>query len=530
MLGISRSSDPPLPGSLDNGTQKGHPMSLALVASKDKDVAPAPSSPWDAILEAAKDQVPSLDSDSSLSDCGEEPFIFQRNQPILIPDLAEELAADPADDSDSRTWVPLAETSLPEPVLVPVGLATKSGSRQNARTLGLASQEGWSPENCAKTSTSLQMAEETPVLLEGDLGTLSFNTKRFQSPPWDSQGEATLSPEGEVGIEPLGAAWRDSAKRRALRRERRKMIEKEMLHKVTRDAQDPACSDQGQSTEPGSRSEAPSERPREGQLVLSLQQLEEWDLDYILQSLSGREDKQGNDLPRTAWWAADLLQSQARTAPCSQDRLLEQLALLCAVQSRASGPARKLPADTPQDTEEQEAGSRCASMKPGFQAELGQPLVESTRLKIEPPTIFIDLRQSEPPESPDHQSPGSSSHSSSDSEEDVGETAVLEAQQSPTQQAAAISQDLRSCTGKSQLLQQLRAFRKGTALPQLPVRERPGGQKAPEDAIERKEQVELWAEGQSTQARLQGGHPRAQEDPLEPESAREVLVPPLGQL
>ncbi|XP_047390291.1 dynein axonemal assembly factor 8 isoform X6 [Sciurus carolinensis] len=373
MLGISRSSDPPLPGSLDNGTQKGHPMSLALVASKDKDVAPAPSSPWDAILEAAKDQVPSLDSDSSLSDCGEEPFIFQRNQPILIPDLAEELAADPADDSDSRTWVPLAETSLPE-------------------------------------------------------------------------------------------------------------------------------------------------------------QLEEWDLDYILQSLSGREDKQGNDLPRTAWWAADLLQSQARTAPCSQDRLLEQLALLCAVQSRASGPARKLPADTPQDTEEQEAGSRCASMKPGFQAELGQPLVESTRLKIEPPTIFIDLRQSEPPESPDHQSPGSSSHSSSDSEEDVGETAVLEAQQSPTQQAAAISQDLRSCTGKSQLLQQLRAFRKGTALPQLPVRERPGGQKAPEDAIERKEQVELWAEGQSTQARLQGGHPRAQEDPLEPESAREVLVPPLGQL
>uniref|UniRef100_A0A8D2JPP7 Dynein axonemal assembly factor 8 n=1 Tax=Sciurus vulgaris TaxID=55149 RepID=A0A8D2JPP7_SCIVU len=497
------------------------------VASKDKDVAPAPSSPWDAILEAAKDQVPSLDSDSSLSDCGEEPFIFQRNQPILIPDLAEELAADPADDNDSRTWVPLAETSLPEPVLVPVGLTTKSGSRQNARTLGLASQEGWSPENCAKTSTSLQMAEESPVLLEGDLGTLSFNTKRFQSPPWDSQGEATLSPEGEVGIEPLGAAWRDSAKRRALRRERRKMIEKEMLHKVTRDAQDPAYSDQGQSTEPGSRSEAPSERPREGQLVLSLQQLEEWDLDYILQSLSGREDKQGNDSPRTAWWAADLLQSQARTAPCSQDRLLEQLALLCAVQSRASGPARKLPADTPQDTEEQEAGSRCASMKPGFQAEPGQQLAESTRLKMEPPTIFIDLRQSEPP---DHQSPGSSSHSSSDNEEDVGETAVLEAQQSPTQQAAAISQDLRSCTGKSQLLQQLRAYRKGTALPQLPVRERPGGQKAPEDATERKEQVELWAEGQSTQARLQGGHPRAQEDPLEPESAREVLVPPLGQL
>ncbi|KAM5131190.1 dynein axonemal assembly factor 8 isoform 3-T4 [Callospermophilus lateralis] len=505
-------------------------MSLAIMTSKDKDVAPTPSSPWDAILEAAKDQVPSLDSDSSLSDCGEEPFIFQRNQPILIPDLAEELAEDPADDNDSRIWVPLAETSLPEPVLVPVGLATKPGSGQNASTLGLASQEGWPLENCAETSTFLQMAEETPMLLEGDLGTMSFNTKQFQSPPWDPQGEATLSPEGEVGIEPLSAAWRDSAKRRALRRERRKMIEKEMLHKVTWDALDPACRDQCQSTEPGLRSEALSEGPREGQLVLSLQQLEEWDLDYILQSLPGREDKQGNGAPRTAWWAADLQQSQAHTAPHSQDRLLEQLALLCAVESGAPAPAQKLPADTPQDTEEQEARSRCASTKPGFQAEPCQKLADGMRLRIEPPTIFMDLRPAESPEPSDHQSSGSSSHSSSDSGEDEAEREALKAPHSPAQQAATLSQDFRSCTCKSQLLQQLRAFRKGTALPQVPARKRPGGQKALEDATERKEQVKLSTEGQSTQTRLQGGHPRALGDPLEPESAREVLMPPLGQL
>uniref|UniRef100_A0A8C9P9N5 Dynein axonemal assembly factor 8 n=1 Tax=Spermophilus dauricus TaxID=99837 RepID=A0A8C9P9N5_SPEDA len=475
------------------------------MTSKDKDVAPTPSSPWDAILQAAKDQVPSLDSDSSLSDCGEEPFIFQRNQPVLIPDLAEELAEDPADDNDSRIWVPLAE-----PVLVPVGLATKPGSGWNARTLGLASQEGCSLENCAETSTFLQMAEETPMLLEGDLGTMSFNTKQFQSPPWDPQGEATLSPEGEVGIEPLSAAWRDSAKRRALHRERRKMIEKEMLHKVTWDSLDPACREQCQSTEPGLRSEAPSEGPREGQLVLSLQQLEEWDLDYILQSLPGQEDKQGNGAPRTAWWAADLQQSQAHTASHSHDRLLQQLALLCAVQSRAPAPAQKLPADTPQDTEEQEARSRCASTKPGFQAEPCQKLADGMRLRMEPPTIFMDLRPAESPEPSDHQSSGRY-------REHIGaEKLVL--------------LHCRSCTCKSQLLQQLRAFRKGTALPQVPARKGPGGQKALEDATERKEQVKLSTEGQSTQTRLQGGHPRALGDPLEPESAREILVPPLGQL
>uniref|UniRef100_A0A8C6EPY5 Dynein axonemal assembly factor 8 n=1 Tax=Marmota marmota marmota TaxID=9994 RepID=A0A8C6EPY5_MARMA len=200
--------------------------------------------------------------------------------------------------------------------------------------------------------------------------------------------------------------------------------------------------------------------------------------------------------------------------------LLEQLALLCAVQSGAPAPARKLPADTPQDTEEQEARSRCASTKPGFQAEPCQKLADGMRLRMEPPTIFMDLRPAESPEPSDHQSSGSSSHSSSDSEEDESEREALKAPHSPAQ----------SCTCKSQLLQQLRAFRKGIALPQVPARKRPGGQKALEDATERKEQVKLSTEGQSTQTRLQGGHPRALGDPLEPESAREVLMPPLGQL
>lgn len=36
------------------------------MTSKDKDVVSWPVSPWDAILKAAKDQLPCLDSDSSL--------------------------------------------------------------------------------------------------------------------------------------------------------------------------------------------------------------------------------------------------------------------------------------------------------------------------------------------------------------------------------------------------------------------------------------------------------------------------------
>lgn len=61
----------------------------------------------------------------------------------------------------------------------------------------------------------------------------------------------------------------------------------------------------------------------------------------------------------------------------------------------------------------------------------------------------------------------------------------------------------RYCTGKSQLLQQLRAFRKGSVPPQRSASDSPGGQKthAPEDTAgaqtQRKKHIELWAEKQN---------------------------------
>ena len=95
----------------------------------------------------------------------------------------------------------------------------------------------------------------------------------------------------------------------------------------------------------------------------------------------------------------------------------------------------------------------------------------------------------------------------------------------------------RDCTRKSQLLQQLREFRKGTAQPNLPTAAGPGSQKAqiPEDPAtsrtKRKSHVPPWAEKQSTQATCPGGSPRVLgDDALGPGTARETLVPPLGQL
>ncbi|XP_037056688.1 uncharacterized protein C16orf71 homolog isoform X2 [Peromyscus leucopus] len=335
------------------------------MTSKDKDMVSLPVSPWDAILKAAKDQLPSLDSDSSPSDCEEEePFIFQRNQPVLIPDLAEELAEDPF-GIESGTWIAVGRSSSPEPLPIP----------------------------------------------------------------------------GRLAIE-----------------------------------------------------------PRSGQ-----KQLEDWDLDYILQSLPGRQDSQGDSAPRTAWWLAERYQNQGHTSGLSQDTILEQLALLCATQSRVCNHTWKVPVDKPQDPEEQEARSRSA-------------WAESRRLKTEPPTIFLDLRQTEPSEPQARQSQESSEHSSSDSEEADVETA------GPGQGPS--SQERRDCTGKSQLLQQLRAFRKGAVPSHRPTSDSPRGQKAqaPEDTgshTRRKKHIKL---GAGKQKALDLG------DPLGTQPSREVLLPATGQL
>lgn len=140
------------------------------------------------------------------------------------------------------------------------------------RSKDLAHQErrdpGWSCQSCVKSSPILVDAEETPAWLEGSLRSLS-NPRGSQSPPWCSQGEeATFPLEGELKTEPSDTDFRNSAKRRALRRERRKMIERDILQKVTQAAQSPACGDQGQAAELGP--EGTSEQSREGRPVLSL--------------------------------------------------------------------------------------------------------------------------------------------------------------------------------------------------------------------------------------------------------------------
>ena len=134
--------------------------------------------------------------------------------------------------------------------------------------------EGRAP---GKSSSLLRMSAETPPRQNDDAGG-TLNTSVSQSPHQGPQGEATCSRQ-EAGLqtEPLGAASQaqegsDAASRKALRRERRKMIEKDILHKVTWDGRDPACPDASRGKEKACNTvEVPSEGPPGCLPVLSLQ-------------------------------------------------------------------------------------------------------------------------------------------------------------------------------------------------------------------------------------------------------------------
>lgn len=128
-------------------------------------------------------------------------------------------------------------------------------------------------ENSGERSSLLRMPKETPTWQEGDM---SFNTKGSPSPPWGPQGEATLClPEGDPGMDPNAASWvregSDSANRRALRRERRKMIERDLLHKVTWSDHSEVKETPREAEATGPRPGTPLQGPQEGLPVLSLQ-------------------------------------------------------------------------------------------------------------------------------------------------------------------------------------------------------------------------------------------------------------------
>ncbi|XP_063270863.1 dynein axonemal assembly factor 8 isoform X2 [Prinia subflava] len=385
---------------------------------------------WGAILAAVKDQLPSLDSDSSTSDCesDEELFIFQRDLPNLIPDLSEELMMFSLEDSQEQQ---IQETErLPWEIwngdLESFDFQEKTDGAQIIAEEDVQMIKDEAPEPASE-------AEEMP----------SQKRAVLKESPSDSTAHLEEKEMGRTQAKERGNSWLNpavSVEELYTKKERKKLIETKILSKVI---VEPSSK---QVVKPPSHGinnglgrlakEETSSAEHLGEVThLSLQNIEKWDVDKNLEELEQQGDKTRAGV---AFFPADYETFRRK----SEDELMEMLRELCARQSRAvSPPCGDLCSLQGQHDNKDVAllSAPPSSLRMGRMSSQGLP---------KPATVYIDLRESELQKSVTVPEEEQSASSSSEEEE---ETVTIKDE---------AERRMRNCSGKSLLLQQLRAARK----------------------------------------------------------------------
>ncbi|XP_072463888.1 dynein axonemal assembly factor 8 isoform X3 [Notamacropus eugenii] len=427
------------------------------------------TSMWGSILASVKEHLPSFDSDSSSDEEDGELFIFQRDEENLIPDLTEELE----DDPDVQQLLESVINS---------GKKWYGGIKDSATLEGkdaskpLQIGRAFTDTEEIQTEIDLRVTEESVKWQKGDSwDLLRSRTQTLITGPQVEEFPTSTYKKGltcdnlETGH--LSSSEElDSTSIKAIRKERRKMIEKNILCKQIKVSPLLNCSQftEAKAHESAEPEEIEEKMPakHEGLKLRSLEMLEAWDLDKILQRLEVQKGQGEHETEATYWEIDPSFRGQGSLVSNSQDRLMEKLIALCAKQSKDLSLSHQKPSDElyhPMEDQVRSRSSGCMScLAPGQ----SQDVAQDSKLKgiTEPPTVFIDLRQPEPKKSvplprsehrfQNQEDNPSSSDSSTESEE---ETPDVRDEKGPRER---ISQGPRDQTGKSYLLQQLRAFQK----------------------------------------------------------------------
>ncbi|XP_033023719.1 uncharacterized protein C16orf71 homolog isoform X2 [Lacerta agilis] len=428
--------------------------------NKEKEGGPnLPTAPfqWGAILSAVKDQIPSMDSDTLVSDCNEddgELFIFQRDQPNLVPDFSEELEDLPPEEAHLQktfefmrhpreTWNEDGEGSAFQKDKSPRGLVLLDKGGFDLVTEEKSNQQAIAP---SVSSTN----EHKPG--EGISGVPRDQERDVR----ENKGRLSSSPDTLPSVEVSPLLVLNTSEK-----ERRKLIETKILSKATLG---PPSGELGHpqtknnnnnleiaEQEPGAIS---AEHPRE-LMLFAFKDIEKWNLDKVLQDL----EKQSGDRNCTVEAAFPSVNHEAVRAQ-SQTRLMGKLEELCLKQSRAFFSHRR----------------RCLAKFPNFNECQGDgrdvPILASRtngqslppfelQCFPEPPTVYIDLRDTTSQKSEslaDEQQSWSSS--STDEEEEEEEMEVTDREKVEEGMKELPQPSRKDCTAKSFLLQQLRYFRK----------------------------------------------------------------------
>ncbi|XP_030906260.2 dynein axonemal assembly factor 8 [Melopsittacus undulatus] len=385
---------------------------------------------WGAILAAVKDQLPSLDSDDSTPDCDSdgELFIFQREQPNLIPDLSEDLMEFSLEDSNMQQTQ--GTESHPWEICngdrESFGFQKKTDGAQviakddvqviKVDTLSLPSYTEEMPNKKAAVGEE-SLADSTDCLKGEELDRTQVRERQTS---WLNK---TLSVEDLIN-------WKEG----------RKLTETKILSKIILEPSrghsepgvKPSSHGVSNSLEKTDKEENSSDH-LQGSTHLSLQSIEKRDLDKILEEVEQQKD---NTHAEVAFSSADHGTFRSKY----ENQLMEKLKELCARQSRTVSPYCKWPPAKLSFQEHQENKDVALLSSPRSSSRMD---MVSLRGLPDPATVYIDLRDAKPQKSltfPDEQ------QSTSDSSTEEEETMTTEDQ---------AERRRRNCSAKSLLLQQL---------------------------------------------------------------------------
>ncbi|XP_074014738.1 dynein axonemal assembly factor 8 [Numenius arquata] len=389
---------------------------------------------WGAILAAVKDQLPSLDSDTSTSDCESdgELFIFQREQPNLIPDLSEELMEFSLEDSNLQE------------------MERYSWGSWNGDVESFGFQK--------KTDGAQVIAKEDVQMIKVEISSPASHTGEIPSQKGaviekslaDSTDHLEKEELGRRQAREGGNSWLNTTlpmEEMGSQKERRKLIETKILSKRILEPSPahpeldikPPSHGVSKNLERIVEEETFSDDHLQELTHLSLQNIEKWDLDKILEEL---EQQKENTCAEVALSSADHETFRSR----SENQLMEKLEELCARHSRTVSPRCRWPAAKLSSFQEQEENKKdIASLSSSWSSRRMD--VMRFQCLPEPGTVYIDLRDAKPHKSvtsPDEEE--SASGSSTEEEETIKDQAERRIR--------------RNCSGKSLLLQQLRTARK----------------------------------------------------------------------
>ncbi|XP_027539325.1 uncharacterized protein C16orf71 homolog isoform X3 [Neopelma chrysocephalum] len=475
---------------------------------------------WGSILAAVKDQLPSLDSESSTSDCDsdEELFIFQRELPNLIPDFSEELMMFSLEDSNVQ--VQIQETER-QPWEIWNGDLESFGFQEETDGTQIIAKEDVQmikDETCNLASQTEEMPNQKGAVLEESLA--------------DSTDHLEEKELGRRQARETGKPWLKTAlsvQELYSKKERKKLIETKILSKTIlepspghpeQDVKPPPCGINNsleriakgetsvehlggvtrlslqvhtggkpsgsaiwllelQESQPQSLSLEVQETllipgrlgTKRGSFQafqclvfpVVLENIEKWDLDKNLGELEQQRD---NTHAEVAFFSADY---ETFWRNCE---LLKELEELCARQSRTVSPVCRWLSDKPYFFPEEQDNKDVALPSSSLSSLRRNIILQSPP---EPSTVYIDLRDDEPQNSvtfPEEEQSiideeptpiwnrvnscglicfRSSSDSSTEEEE---ETVTIK---------DGAENRMRNCSGKCQLLQQLRAAQKETS-------------------------------------------------------------------